>query len=210
MSALPLNLRKQALIIFIKNAESGKVKTRLAKDIGNENALTIYKFLLDHTRQVASALDVSRLLFYGSRIDPDDEWPEELYKKMVQKGHDLGTRMFNAFKEAFYQGCEQVIIIGSDCPEIDPGLLRTAFTKLEAYDFVLGPARDGGYYLLGMNYLENRLFINKNWSTDSVALDTLKDIQELNKLCYLMPELNDIDTIEDLSPELKKMIQPTH
>lgn len=84
MSDASSNPGKQALIIFIKNPEAGKVKTRLANGVGDENALAIYKYLLDHTRQMSLALPVKRFLFYDHRIDFADEWPEQHYEKAIQ------------------------------------------------------------------------------------------------------------------------------
>ena len=196
----------RALIIFIKNPETGKVKTRLAKDIGNENALTIYKHLLAHTRKIAIEVKANRFLFYAEKISQRDEWPETDFKKFVQQGDDLGLRMFNAFEKAFLNS-QKVIIIGSDCAELTPDIIEKAFLELNNHDFVIGPAKDGGYYLLGMKVTEHRLFQNKNWSTQTIAADTLKDISDLNKTCYILPQLSDIDTIEDLTTDLKNLIQ---
>ena len=196
----------RALIIFIKNPETGKVKTRLAKDIGNENALTIYKHLLAHTRKIAIEVKANRFLFYAEKISLRDDWPESDFKKFVQQGDDLGLRMLNAFEKAFLNS-QKVIIIGSDCMELTPDIIEKAFLELNNHDFVIGPAKDGGYYLLGMKVTEHRLFQNKKWSTQTIAADTLKDISDLNKTCYILTQLSDIDTIEDLTTDLKNLIQ---
>lgn len=197
----------KALIIFIKNPEKGNAKTRLAKDIGDENALIIYKFLLGHTREITSKIEANRLLFYADSISLRDEWPCGDYQKLVQQGDDLGSRMLNAFETCFEKGNKRTIIIGSDCMELSPELIEEAFLELENNDFVIGPAKDGGYYLLGMKYPEPKLFQHKNWSTHTVAADTLKDVNDLNKTCYILPMLSDIDTIEDLTTELKNLIK---
>jgi hypothetical protein len=181
------------------------VKTRLAKDIGNENALTIYKHLLAHTRKIAIEVKAKRFLFYAEKISERDDWPETDFKKFVQQGDNLGLRMLNAFEKAFLNS-QKVIIIGSDCMELTPDIIEKAFLELNNHDFVIGPAKDGGYYLLGMKVTEHRLFQNKNWSTQTIAADTLKDISDLNKTCYILPQLSDIDTIEDLTTDLKNLI----
>ena len=195
----------RALIIFIKNPEAGKVKTRLAKDIGNENALTIYKHLLAHTRKIAIGVKANRHLFYDDSISLKDDWPEIDFKKFVQQGDDLGLRMFNAFEKAFLNS-QKVIIIGSDCMELTPDIIEKAFLELNNHDFVIGPANDGGYYLLGMKYTEQSFFQGKAWSTDSVYRDTVANISNLSKSLFILPLLSDVDTIADLSPELKILI----
>ena len=195
----------RALIIFIKNPEAGKVKTRLAKDIGNENALTIYKHLLAHTRKIAIGVKANRHLFYDDSISLKDDWPEIDFKKFVQQGDDLGQRMLNAFENAFLNS-QKVIIIGSDCMELNPDIIEKAFLELNNNDFVIGPANDGGYYLLGMKYTEQSFFQGKAWSTSTVFGDTVADISNLPKSLFILPLLSDVDTIADLSPELKILI----
>lgn len=196
----------KAFIIFIKNPEAGKVKTRLAKDIGETNALTIYNYLLTHTRQISTLVEANRLLFYDESISLEDDWPESKFQKLVQCGDDLGLRMLEAFKIAAAQGNNRLIIIGSDCIELDSDLVEQAFIELENHDFVIGPAKDGGYYLLGMNYPEERVFKNKRWSTDTVYKDTLADIESLSKTVFVLPLLSDIDILSDLNQELINLI----
>ena len=196
-----------ALIIFIKNPELGKVKTRLATSVGNKNALIIYNYLLDHTREISSELELEKYLFYDEKINFNDNWPNEQYKKHIQTGKDLGEKMQNAFQTAFQNGHSQVVIIGSDCLELNTYLIIQAFKNLENHDFVIGPAIDGGYYLLGMKSLETCLFENKNWSTNTVAAETLNDFRLLQKSFCILTELSDIDTENDLTDELKNLIR---
>ncbi len=197
----------ESLLIFIKNPREGKVKTRLAASIGNNNALKIYHHLLDHTLKISSELDTERFLFYDESINVNDKWSNEHFLKYLQEGENLGTRMFNAFQTAFSLGSNKVIIIGSDCPGLNSSDIRFAFAKLDQHDFVIGPALDGGYYLLGMKYPEEKLFKNKTWSTSTVASETIKDIKSLQKSVFILPELTDIDTEEDLNQELKELIK---
>lgn len=191
-----MNQSEAALLIFIKNAEKGKVKTRLANTVGEERALEIYLALLAHTRKVAQAVDLDRLLFYSNFIEQTDAWPNEFFQKYVQEGADLGHRMLHAFQEAFKKH-EKVVIIGSDCASLSSEILQDAFEQLEHYPFVIGPATDGGYYLLGMTAPEPSLFLDIEWSTDKVLPTTLARIQSLGKSYYLLPELSDIDYEED-------------
>jgi len=196
----------KALIIFAKNLEEGTVKTRLAKDIGPVNALIVYKHIVDHTRKITSEVDADRLLFYSSFIPESDEWPASDFETHLQIGDNLGLRMLNAFNLAFSRGYRHVIIIGSDCLELTGSLMSTAFDRLNDHDFVIGPANDGGYYLLGMNSPHEALFRNKEWSTSSVFPQTVAQINDLSDTVHILPELNDIDTIDDINQELLSML----
>lgn len=135
-------------------------------------------------------------MFYSEKIATADIWDDNVYFKEAQKGEDLGLRMLNSFEVIFNKGYQRVIVIGSDVFEINQAHIEKAFEFLDNNDFVIGPAVDGGYYLLGMKELFAKMFYNKQWGTNSVLKDTLIDI--LNKKIQLLEQLNDIDTIEDL------------
>lgn len=194
-----MNTTRPLLIIFVKNPVKGKVKTRLARDVGDERALEIYKQLLDHTHSVTIDLDCEKHLYYSNQIDRGDIWNLGNYQKFVQQGQDLGDKMSNAFKNAFKEHNGPVCIIGSDCLEINESIIREAFLKLEQFDFVIGPARDGGYYLLGMNSYVPQLFSNKTYSTPEVLEEAILEIKKLNKSFFLLPKLSDVDTLDDLN-----------
>lgn len=192
----------RALIIFIKNPELGKVKTRLAKTIGDEAALEAYKGMLKHTRETVLAVDCHRALYYSQQIASGDDWSGDHFDKAVQAEGDLGAKMASAFQDLFRQGYKRVLIVGSDCLDLRPKHLEQAFRMLQYDDFVLGPANDGGYYLLGMSSFESSVFENKEWSTESVLSSTISDIQKLSKTHFLLPELIDIDTEDDYKAAL--------
>jgi uncharacterized protein len=185
-----------SLIIFIKNPEKGKVKTRLAATVGDDKALAIYMALMEHTRRIALATEARRLLFYSQQVNYSDPWSNEDFQKALQADGDLGTKMKTAFAIAF-QESDKVLIIGSDCASLTPEIIADAFAKLNDNDFVIGPAMDGGYYLLGMRQFESTVFDNIAWSTESVFSDTVKIIERLGKTYALLPELSDIDVEED-------------
>lgn len=195
---------KKALIIFTRNPELGKCKTRLAKTIGDENALEVYKLLLQHTASISKNIKADRFVFYSEHIKREDLWDTDFFKKKLQKGIDLGERMQNAFTELLEMGYEKVTIIGSDLLDLDAELVNNAFDQLEFNDLVIGPAMDGGYYLLGMKNLYYKLFQNKDWGTSSVLKATLDELT--NSKVLLLKELNDIDTFEDIQnyEQLKK------
>jgi rSAM/selenodomain-associated transferase 1 len=186
---------KKQLIIFIKNPEKGKVKTRLAKSIGDEKALQVYHDLLDNCRVECLKVDAERYLYYSSFIDENDNWTSNSFHKKLQKGEGLGVRMSNAFEEA---PSGKTIVIGSDCYELNASIIEEAFQALEKNQVVVGPANDGGYYLLGMNGFYPELFQNIDWSTERVFDQTKKKIKGLGLDCEILQELVDLDTLEDL------------
>jgi rSAM/selenodomain-associated transferase 1 len=187
---------KRALIIFVRNPEKGKVKTRLAKTLGEDQALAIYKALLAKTRTVAEGVDALRLLFYSVRVRTNDDWPGSTFEKHQQQGNDLGERMAHAFEVAL-QRAEAAIIVGSDIAQINTSVIEQAFTTLSSHDYVIGPALDGGYYLLGMKRPSPELFRDMEWSTDQVAKITRERILENGGTVGFAPTLSDIDYAED-------------
>jgi rSAM/selenodomain-associated transferase 1 len=187
---------KKLLLIFTRNPELGKAKTRLAKTVGDETALKIYKFLLKRTRDVSLKVSSDKAVYYSVKIRENDIWDKNTYQKHQQVGEDLGIRMQNAFKNGFEAGYQKVMIIGSDLYDLSSENIEKGFRKLDSHDVVIGPAEDGGYYLLGMNSLQENIFINKEWGTETVRKDTLEDLK--NKKVKLLALKNDIDVFEDL------------
>jgi len=191
------NHSDNALLIFIKNPMLGKAKTRLAATVGDEEALRIYKELLRHTREVTTAVDAQRYLFYCHFIDINDDWKANDFQKRLQINGDLGSKMADGFRTVFQAHHQKVVIVGSDCASLTPEIVRQAFVQLDSTDFVIGPADDGGYYLLGMKTLTEQVFQNIEWSTEQVFSSTVKIINALNKTYSLLPTLSDIDYEED-------------
>ncbi len=196
--------KDNALIIFLKNPEEGYVKTRLASQIGDAEALSVYHQLLEHTRNVALECGADLHLFYSDFIDEEDKWPGTDFTKHRQMGNTLGEKMLNAFETIAEQGYEKMVIIGSDCPEITPRIINDAFSRLNEYDVVIGPAMDGGYYLLGMNVVYEQLFGGIDWSSEHVFDQTIYVMQQEGIIWYEMPILSDVDTEDDL-PKMRKI-----
>lgn len=188
---------KDLLIIFTKNPRAGEVKTRLAAEIGNEPALAIYNYLVNHTVSVTKKLQMAKRVYYASEIEKNDVWENKIFSKHLQQGKDLGARMENAFREAFRDNYEKVVIIGTDLLEISQKDIEEAFNRLEENDVVVGPAKDGGYYLLGMKSLHSNVFRNKKWSTPAVLAETLQDLEKFN--VGVLETRNDIDDIGDIT-----------
>ncbi|MBZ9777903.1 TIGR04282 family arsenosugar biosynthesis glycosyltransferase [Psychroflexus sp. CAK8W] len=194
------------VIVFAKNPELGKCKTRLAKSIGNEKALEVYKELIKHTAKTISNVSASRAIFYSKEIQKNDFWDDSLFHKLVQSGGHLGEKMQAAFEWGFAQGYSKICIVGSDLFELEASDLDKAFQKLEQNDLVFGPANDGGYYLMGMSALYKEAFLEKAWSTETVLEQTLKDLKNQN--IRLLETKTDIDIVEDLvkHPEFHRLI----
>ncbi len=186
------------LIIFIRNPILGKVKNRLARTIGDEQALMVYEKLLRHTLEVTQAVPAEKRLYYSEQVADHDMWPNDHFLKFAQKGPDLGERMKNALRTSFTDGAKKVVIMGSDCYEIEPGHIEGAFRALDGHDFAIGPALDGGYYLLGMKQPANYLFEGIRWSTEFVYDESRKAIISRGFTLEVLDQLRDIDERADL------------
>ena len=189
-------MTKDLLLIFTRNPELGKVKTRLAASIGDQAALDIYKFLLSHTAKITAPLHVDKQVHYSVKVREGDLWDASVYDKKQQEGADLGQRMAFAFQQGFEAGYQRIIIIGSDMYDLSTLDLQQAFDQLKDRDYVIGPAEDGGYYLLGLKAVYPAIFQKKEWGTSTVLQDTLDDLKELDG--FLLPQRNDVDLYEDI------------
>jgi rSAM/selenodomain-associated transferase 1 len=189
-------MQKNALLIFVRNPVYGKVKTRLANTLGHRSALKIYLFLLNHTQIISQKTNAAIYVFYSDFIGENDLWNG--YTKILQEGRDLGERMQHAFWLMFEKGYENVCIIGSDCYHLNAEILQNAFEQLKDKDAVVGPATDGGYYLLGIKKLHTSLFERMAWGSQTVLSATLAKLNELGLYYMLLPVLNDVDEAADV------------
>ncbi len=200
-------MMKKGIIIFQKNAELGKVKTRLAASVGDHQALEIYKTLIYHTYLQIQSIDAEKLVYFSEYVEPDFKKNENLIHFFIQSKGDLGEKMSNAFRNQFEKGFDKLLIIGTDCPEITSEIVDKAFLHLENSEVVIGPAKDGGYYLLGMNRFIPGIFKNIKWSSDQVLKST-KLFLESNKINHsFLPILSDVDHLEDWELFKDKLIQ---
>lgn len=199
-------MNKRQLLVFTKNPQLGKVKTRLAKSIGEEKALFIFQKLIEKTAQTIGSISVHKSLYYSEFIENGDLWDTQVSEKKIQNGNTLGERMSNAFQDGFEKGFEQIVIIGTDLWDLESSDIDQAFKVLETNTAVIGPATDGGYYLLGLSQWMPEVFKNKIWGTASILNDTMEDFKE-RKLALLKPK-NDVDYYEDLRtfPELLNLL----
>ncbi|NTV67678.1 MAG: glycosyltransferase [Chlorobaculum sp.] len=190
--------RDNLLIIFSKNPVAGLVKTRLAASIGEAEALSVYEQLREITIEATAEIDAAKVVSYADFIPESDLLLTGDTEAWLQQGCDLGERMHNAFVKGFSVGFSRVALIGTDCPEITPFILDLAFQKLDDCDLVLGPARDGGFYLSALKRPFPELFLERTWSTSSVLNDSQRIAREHQRSCELLPALSDIDTFDDL------------
>lgn len=194
------------LLIFVKNPIAGTVKTRIARTVGDEQAVEIYRHLLAYTQQITQLLTCHRVVYYGDFINESDGWNG--YARAQQTGHDLGERMLNAFREQLALGAGKAVIIGSDCLDITADHIERAFRALDAADVVIGPARDGGYYLLGMKQLHPFLFENMPWSQPELRQLTELAILQNDLTFERLDELADIDEWSDYEQHLERGNRP--
>jgi len=189
-------MEHHVLAIMAKSPEKGKVKTRLAKTIGEDQALAVYKNLLAYTIREANCALWDTTMHWAGNVNNDVNIHD--FKSTVQKGEELGDRMSNAFTHEFKNGAERVVMIGADCAEITMQHIERAFGMLKIHDVVIGPATDGGYYLIAMNEIHNELLTDVPWSTEHV-LEATKELAEENHLSIgYLETLSDVDHASDL------------
>ncbi|QYX34195.1 TIGR04282 family arsenosugar biosynthesis glycosyltransferase [Sphaerospermopsis torques-reginae] len=198
-----LNIPKQHLIIFTRYPEPGKTKTRLIPALGEVGAADLQKQMTEHTilqvqeLQKISAINVE-VRFAGGNWELMQNWLGVGFVYQTQGEGDLGERMMRSLVDAFSNNAEQVIIIGTDCPGLNSHILASALEKLKVCDLVLGPALDGGYYLIGLRRVVPELFSQISWGTAKVFQETIEIAQKLNLLSGYLPSLADVDRPEDL------------
>jgi uncharacterized protein len=195
-------LPADAVLIFARAPELGRVKTRLAAEIGGPAALRVYRRLAEHAAAEARALEPRvSVRIHFTPADAGDAvraWLGDGPRYLPQADDDLGGRMRAAFAEAFAAGFRRVVIIGSDLPDVSAGLLREAFARLDSAPVVLGPARDGGYYLLGMREMVGAVFDGVPWSTGEVLARTMEILRDAAIEPAMLPMLADVDEASDL------------
>lgn len=186
-----MRLKNKSLSVFLKKPEAGKVKTRLAKDIGNEAAVQAYIHLYQLVIDKVTCSDWDTVLFIANSVDGFESYS---HVKEIQAEGDLGLKMCDAISRML-QSYDACLIIGSDCPYIDKDLIKEAFDALEQNDLVLGPSTDGGYYLIGAKAAYPSLFADISWSTELVLSQTMEQANLIGLDVSLLKELTDVDTV---------------
>ena len=191
-------MSKEQLIVFVKAPRPGTVKTRIAQTAGAQKACAIYREMVDTVLSRLRSLRAAQLWFAPDDAGPEIvPWLREDWTARPQGGGDLGERLSRAFASAFANGSERVVIVGSDCPEVKSSDIRAAWQQLQSHDLVVGPAVDGGYWLIGLRAPQPELFRDIAWSSDQVLGQTLQRAKTLGLRIQLLRILTDIDTEAD-------------
>jgi rSAM/selenodomain-associated transferase 1 len=195
-------LDDRCLFFFIKNPEKGKVKSRLAAEIGEEQTLILYRgFVMQMLSTIKGGDFPFYIYFYPENaLKGLREWLGPDYQYLPQKGEDLGQRMKHGFLQAFEMGFKEVLLIGSDIPDLPLEFIEEAFSSLEDKDVVIGPAYDGGYYLIGFKdkTFSPQVLEGMSWGSEAVFDETMRVLKQLRQRVHILPYRKDIDTIEDL------------
>ena len=192
----------KSILFFVRYPEKGRVKTRLETHLDQDKILSLYRCFVEDILSTLHRMEypVSVCYWPPERVVDMQAWLGSSLAYCPQKGEDIGQRMQNAFTNAFANGVDHAILLGSDFPDLDPVILDQAFDALSQNDVTLGPAVDGGYYLIGFNchtFLKD-IFTGIPWGTEQVLGETLKKIEHAGMKVHLLPEWQDIDTFEDL------------
>ena len=191
-------MSKEVLSVFVKNLIPGTVKTRLAKDLGTDVAIEIYKELVGITAEVTDTLKVDKYIYYSEYIESNDQFDNAKYQKHIQEGKDLGQRMQNCFYDAFELDFDKIILVGSDNPDITGQIISQGFAELDKHDIIIGPSQDGGIYLIGMKEPHENLLNKRTYGHKEVLNELLDEIDNRNLSVFKLPTLIDIDVKDDL------------
>jgi rSAM/selenodomain-associated transferase 1 len=203
---------KRCVILFVKFPEKGRVKSRLAQRMDEDLVLRLYE------NMVLDTIDMLRRGRFPFRIcfTPPDvrdriiEWLGQGYRAFPQTGDDLGGRMEKAFEHVFSGDVEEALLIGSDIPGLTAAVMDEAFAELLKNEAVIGPAGDGGYYLIGFKKRSFKpvIFYDMVWSTKTVFRETMDKLHNASLKVHVLPELTDVDTVEDLKTLMSQVTGP--
>lgn len=196
------NQSTNCIVLFVKSPVAGKVKSRLAEDIGEDAAVGLYRCFVEDLLTMIENLDGAlRFFFHPPDAGPQiQRWLGDQHSYRQQRGADLGEKMKNAFTGAFDEGFSKVVTIGSDIPDLPEEFLKRSFAELDSFDAVIGPSSDGGYYLIGFSrdsFLAEA-FDDIAWSTSTVCDQTLAKLKSKGLTVHLLPQWHDVDTLADL------------
>lgn len=194
---------QRRVLLFIRAPELGRVKTRLEKKLDAATVLTLYKHFVEDTMESLTAGGYGIIVFFSPlhKEPAVRAWLGDTVHLQPQTGENLGKKMRNAFSTVFAMGLGQAVLMGSDSPDIDIGIVDEAYAFLENRDVVIGPAEDGGYYLIGFQNqaFDGDVFSGIDWGTEHVYQQTLQRVYDAGLNTHVLPTWQDIDTFEDLT-----------
>jgi len=198
-----MSISKQCILLFLRTPEKGRVKTRLAASLSDDTALALYLLFVEDTLEMLSRTGYP-IILYGhpaENLGVISTWLGPRLPCHPQTGEDLGRRMAAAFSQAFSDGFDKVVLMGSDIPDLPPRIIRDAFSALNQEGAALGPAEDGGYYLIAFrrSAFQATVFDDISWGTETVLSQTLSAFEKSRTPVRLLERWQDIDTIDDLS-----------
>jgi len=197
--------QRRLLIVFVKAPRAGRVKTRLAQSVGADAACVIYQVLVGNLLRQIDSLGAVQLRFSPDGAEKEIRpWRRKGWVLAPQGSGGLGRRLMAAFREAFAAGFERVAVIGSDSPEITPNDIEDAWAALGEHDVVLGPTKDGGYWLIALRKVFPKLFKGIPWSTERVFEKTVEQARAAALRVHCLRELEDIDTEQDWKAYLRR------
>lgn len=190
---------KERLLIFTRYPEPGLAKTRLIPALGAKGAAVLQQQMTEYTlSKLKNNCQSVEVWFTGGSLTLMQYWLGSNIIYQPQGEGDLGSRMARGLTVAFQDKIERAVVIGTDCPGLNAHFITEAFQQLHSYDLVLGPALDGGYYLIGLRCLIPELFTGINWGTTEVLHQTINIARMLDKSVTYLPRLADVDHPEDL------------
>ena len=197
---MPKTSGEQPLLIFLKEPRAGTVKTRLAQAVGPHAACEIYRACVELTLERLRRFCDNTILCVDPphALDAVRVWVGAAWTLRPQRGQTLGDRLAEATAHAFAQGDRRLVVIGTDSPWLQPPKVEQAFAALERHDVVIGPAEDGGYYLIGLSRAVPALFDGMAWGTDAVLAQTMARARALGLRSHPLPLGYDVDRLEDL------------
>jgi|YNPNPStandDraft_1061719.scaffolds.fasta_scaffold29926_1 rSAM/selenodomain-associated transferase 1 len=203
---LPTN--DACLLIFVRYPKRGEVKRRLSLILDEDTVLDLYRCFVIDTMSLAFRVSVPFIICYtpSESLSLFKKWLGSSYDYAPQTGRDLGERMMNSFQYAFKHGYKRVVLIGSDCPDLPERLVSDAYESLGKHDVVLGPAADGGYYLIGLREqaLDPTLFQGVEWGASNVFNETMNRCSLKGYTVSVLPQWWDVDTCDDLVAMIKR------
>jgi len=203
---LSFQMTPSSVAVFLKEPVAGRVKTRLARQLGPDAAAALYRNFIEDTIECLGRLPGPQKFAYYTPATAVDSCPGLLpawggnWTLRPQRGDSLGERLSHTFSELFRGGSNHAVVVGTDCPLLDCRLLHRAFVFLADHDLVLGPAKDGGYYLIGLRQPVPELFEEIPWSSPKVLERTLEQARDVGLSSILLTPLDDVDVVEDLAP----------